>query len=274
MHSTPKASLDPAEVRLSERYQLRAEVARGGMGVVYQAFDKLAAREVAYKRLLLGSEISRARFVALFEREYKTLSQLTHPAIVSAYEYGFDAQGPYYTMELLDGQGLTDLGPLPYRDVCRVMRDVASALALLHARRLIHRDLSPANVRIQRDGRTKLIDFGALTPFGRATEVVGTPAFTPPEALAAAELDQRADLYALGALSYWALTRKTAVRAHSLEDLHLAWLEPIVPPSRYAPEIPAALEELVLSLLARDPLARPASAAEVIERLTSGGCAM
>src|SRR5687767_4862877 len=104
------------------RYELKSELARGGMGVVYRAFDGLAAREVAYKRLTVERESSRARFVALFEREYKTLSQLTHPAIVTAYEYGFDADGPYYTMELLTGRGLSELAPLPYRELCRVLR--------------------------------------------------------------------------------------------------------------------------------------------------------
>jgi tetratricopeptide (TPR) repeat protein len=253
------------------RYELKAEVARGGMGVVYRAYDKLADREVAYKRLLVPETRTRARFVALFQREYNTLAQLAHPAIVDVFEYGFDEVGPFYTMELLDGEGLMELAPLPFKEVCRVLRDTASALALLHARRLIHRDLSPANVRINKDGRTKLIDFGALIPFGVAPDVVGTPAFMAPESFDGGTLDQRADLYALGALAYWALTRKTAVRARSLDDLPIAWLDPIVPPTMHVPEIPKALEDLVLSLLARDPLARPASAAEVMERLTAIG---
>jgi hypothetical protein len=250
------------------RYELKAEIARGGMGAVYRAYDRLAEREVAYKRLLTPDARARARFAALFQREYNTLAQLAHPAIVEVYEYGFDEAGPFYTMELLDGHGLVDLAPLPVREVCRVLRDTASALALLHARRMIHRDLSPANVRIRADARTKLIDFGALMPFGVPPDLVGTPAFMAPECLDGRKLDQRADLYALGALAYWALTRKTPIRARSLADLRHAWQEPIAPPSAHTPGIPIALEQLVLSLLARDPLARPSSAAEVIEELT------
>src|ERR1044071_8003004 len=111
------------------RYQLEAEIARGGMGAVYRAYDRLAEREVAYKRLLAPDARARARFAALFQREYNTLAQLAHPAIVEVYEYGFDEQGPFYTMELLDGHGLVDLAPLPVREVCRVLRDTASALA-------------------------------------------------------------------------------------------------------------------------------------------------
>jgi hypothetical protein len=253
------------------RYELKAEVARGGMGVVYRAFDRLGQREVAYKRLLTPESRSSARYAALFQREYNTLAQLEHPAIVDVYEYGFDEVGPFYTMELLDGKGLMELAPLPAREVCRVLRDIASALALLHARRMLHRDLSPGNVRVSSDGRAKLLDFGALIPFGVAPDVMGTPAFMAPESFEGAVLDQRADLYALGALAYWALTRKTAVSARSLADLPMAWLDPIVPPSRHAPGMPQSLEDLVLSLLARDPLARPATAAEVMERLSTIG---
>jgi hypothetical protein len=263
------ASAAPIAPARRGRYQLKAEIARGGMGIVYRAYDGLAEREVAYKRLLVPEARARARLVGLFQREYNTLAQLVHPAIVQVYEYGFDEEGPFYTMELLDGEGLLELAPLPANEVCRVLRDTASALALLHARRLLHRDLSPSNVRINRDGRAKLIDFGALVPFGTPPDLVGTPAFMAPECFEGGKLDQRADLYALGALAYWALTRKTAVRARSLADLPTAWLDPIVPPRTLVPEIPKALEELVLSLLARDRLARPASAAEVMERLTA-----
>jgi hypothetical protein len=264
-----RARLSDASPHTHGRYELKGEVARGGMGVVYRAFDKLAAREVAYKRLLVPEARARERFVALFQREYNALAQLTHPTIVDVYEYGFDEEGPFYTMELLAGQGLFELAPLPVNELCRVIRDVASALALLHTRRLLHRDLSPTNVRINSDGRTKLIDFGALVGFGPAPDVVGTPAFMAPEAFDGGMLDQRADLYALGALAYWGLTRKTAIHARSLDDLPMAWLDPIVPPSRYVTEVPKPLEELVLSLLSRDPLARPESAAEVMERLTA-----
>ncbi|HKO92994.1 MAG TPA: serine/threonine-protein kinase, partial [Polyangiaceae bacterium] len=256
-------------LRSAARYELGNLLARGGMGAVYRAHDKLAEREVAYKRLVVPENRSRARFVGLFQREYDTLTQLQHPSIVRAYEYGFDDQGPFYTMELLEGQGLMELAPLPPREVCRILRDVASALALLHARRLLHRDLSPSNVRINGASRTKLIDFGALIPFGQAPDIVGTPAFMAPETLERGrELDQRADLYALGALAYWALTRKTPVQARLLDELPRALLEPIEPPSRHV-ELPPALDELVMSLLARNPLARPESAAEVMERLTT-----
>lgn len=240
------------------------------MGVVYEASDRVVGRLVAYKRLLVTGQTSRAQATALFQREYNTLAQLAHPAIVEVYEYGNDELGPYYTMELLSGKDLLELAPMPVRDVCRVLRDVASALALVHARKLLHRDVSPGNVRLTDDGRAKLLDFGALTSFGLPPDLVGTPAFMAPEMLARVPLDQRADLYALGALAYWALTRKPVVRVRDLDGLHAAWAMPVERPSAYA-EMPPALEALVLWLLNKDPASRPASAAEVIERLTAIG---
>jgi tetratricopeptide (TPR) repeat protein len=240
------------------------------MGIVYRATDHVVGRDVAYKRLLVTSSTSRARATALFQREYNTLAQLAHPATVEVYDYGNDEAGPYYTMELLSGKDLLELAPMPVHDVCRVLRDIASALALIHARRLIHRDISPGNVRRTEDGRAKLLDFGALTPFGVPSDLVGTPAFMAPEMLSSEPLDQRADLYSLGALAYWALTRRPVYNVHGLDGLRAAWARPIAPPSMYA-EMPKALEDLVMWLLHKDRTGRTANAAEVVERLTSIG---
>lgn len=251
---------------------MQEELARGGMGAVFRAYDRLLERTVALKRLALPrDEALRPRLTALFQGEYDTLAQLAHPRIVEVYEYGIDADGPYYTMELLSGGDLSKAAPLPYLEAARLLRDVASALALVHARRFIHRDISPANVRVTPDGRAKLIDFGALASFGVPKEIVGTPAFVAPECLTHAPLDQRADLYALGALAYWCVTGKHAVRAGSMSELAAALELPLVMPSEYAPDLPKPLEELIVSLLNHDPLARPSSAAEVMDRLTAIG---
>ena len=253
---------------LPPRYDVGEELAAGGMGTVYRGFDRLAKRPIAYKRLKISNEASRSRMAALFQCEYDRLAHLTHPNIVEVYDFGVDAFGPYYTMELLSGDDLTDLAPLPVKEACRVLRDVASALALLHARRLIHRDVGPNNVRLTSDGRAKLIDFGGMTEFGVPNEIIGTAAFVPPECLTGAELDGRTDLYALGALAYWTLTRRTHIRARHIDELEDCWSIPVVPPSHYTPDVPPALDELVLSLLQHDRVARPSSAADVIERLT------
>ncbi|HEY6561067.1 MAG TPA: AAA family ATPase, partial [Polyangiaceae bacterium] len=149
------------------------------------------------------------------------------------------------------------------------LRDVASALALLHSRRLLHRDITPRNVRLTEQGRAKLIDFGTLAAFGTTNEIVGTPSFIAPEAVYGAALDQRADLFSLGALAYWLLTGQRAYPARSLRELPFCWKSPPPPPSGLVSGIPPELEALVMSLLRVDPLARPSSAAAVIEALTS-----
>lgn len=266
--SLPSGSVARRPAVRASRYDIKSELARGGMGVVYRAFDRVVGREVAYKRLLVADNASRARAMALFQREYTTLAQLAHPAIIEVYEYGSDEHGPYYTMELLSGEDLFAAAPMNIGEACRVLRDVASALALIHARKLLHRDISPSNVRLTLDGRAKLLDFGALTSFGVPPDLVGTPAFMAPEMLSREPLDQRADLYSLGALAYWTLTRRTAVRVRDLDGLRAAWALPIERPSAFV-SLPKPLEELVLWLLNKDPAARPASAAEVIERLTA-----
>ena len=239
------------------------------MGVILRAHDALREQDVAFKRLVVKREALRAQMTALFEREFHTLAQLAHPGIVEVYDYGIDEHGPYYTMELLSGRDLRAGVPLPAEAACRLLREVASALALVHARRLVHRDLSPANVLLTEGGSAKLIDFGALTPFGRPKQIVGTAAFIAPECLKQGEIDQRADLYALGALAYWILAGKHAVRAENVNELFTAWSREIVPLAQRAPDLPRGLEELVLSLLQHDPLARPQSAAYVIDRLSA-----
>ena len=259
--------------RVAGRYRIDGLIAQGGMGAVYRAFDESSGTAVALKRRS-GDD---ARIARMFEREYHTLVSLEHPRIIAVYDYGVDASSAYYTMELLDGSDLRELAPLPYARACRYLRDVASSLALLHARRLIHRDISPRNVRITSDDRGKLIDFGVLSSFGVAEVLAGTPPFVPPEALGGAPLDQRADLFALGALSYWLLTGCHAYPATAMDELPRLWRTPPLAPSRAASQmgdrdhepIPEALDELVLALLSTNPLARPASAPEVIDRLTA-----
>jgi hypothetical protein len=252
------------------RYIIKEKLASGGMGVVYRVFDQVTGEERALKRVTPEASGQRMLLEA-FEREYQVLRTLDHPRIIRVFDYGFDDVGPYYTMELLDGQDMRRAAPVPFREACLCLRDVAASLALLHARRLVHRDLSPGNVRMTPDGRCKLLDFGALARFGKCDVIVGTPSGVPPEALSQLPLDHRADLYALGALAYWVLTGRHAYPAKRLADLPLLWLNPPAAPSTVIPGIPKELDELVSSLLSVDARVRPTSAAEVIARLTMVG---
>jgi serine/threonine protein kinase/tetratricopeptide (TPR) repeat protein len=240
------------------------------MATVYRAFDEVANREVALK--LLNKEASESSHLsALFEREFHTLTQLAHPRIIEVYDFGVDPRGAYYTMELLDGQDLRQLAPLGWKEACKLLTDVASSLSLLHSRRLLHRDVSSRNVRCTREGRAKLIDFGAMVSFGAAAKVIGTPAFIAPEALNHQPLDQRTDLYSLGALAYWLMTKRYAYRAHSMGQLQDAWRTQPLPLSVVNPDVPKALNDLVMSLLSLDRMARPSFASQVVETL--GACA-
>jgi tetratricopeptide (TPR) repeat protein/tRNA A-37 threonylcarbamoyl transferase component Bud32 len=249
---------------VGSRYRLDAELARGGMGVVYAATDLARGQRLAVKRLLPGAD---RRASHLFRREYHVLTQLRHPCIIDVLDFGTDAHGPYYTMELLEGADLQHLAPLPYREACRHLRDVASSLALLHARRLLHRDVSPRNIRLDAAGHAKLLDFGALASFGVSMEVVGTPPCVAPEALRSQPLDGRTDLYSLGAVAYRVLTGRHAYPTRTLRGLPTLWARPLAPPSLHCADVPPALDDLVLSLLSADPLGRPATAAEVMDRL-------
>jgi hypothetical protein len=261
----------PGSGSVDGRYTLLEQLGVGGMGVVHRARDEATGSIVALKQLTCSSlsPDRRRMFETLFEREYHTLARLKHPRIVAVYEYGLTDDGPYYTMELLDGKDLSQLGQVPYRDACRHLRDVASSLALLHARRLLHRDVSPRNIRLTPDGRAKLFDFGALTAFGTSSGVVGTPVCMAPEIVHEMPLDQRTDLYALGAVAYFVLTGRHAFPARRIAELPEAWLRAVPAPSALVPNIPRQLDQLVLSLLNFDPLARPPSAASVIDQLTA-----
>jgi hypothetical protein len=269
---TPQAGRQPvAGDIIAERYRLTTLLGQGGLATVYRARDLATARDVALKQLISADASSRVR--ALFEREFVTLTQLRHPHVIDVYDYGVEPSGlPYYTMELLDGDDLRDCAPLPWRDMCRLLFDVCSSLALLHSRRLLHRDITPRNIRRTKAGAAKLIDFGAMAPMtSGAADIIGTPAFTAPESLHRLALDGRTDLYSFGATMYFALTREPPFRARSFaEMIELSAKKPI-PPSRFASDIPRALDDLVLALLNPAPALRPQSAADVMQRLAAIG---
>jgi tetratricopeptide (TPR) repeat protein len=256
--------------RIGNRFRVDAVLGRGGMATVYRVFDETTQRELALKQLVLAGDATRRKEVmALFEREFMTLVQLSHPRVIEVYDYGIENSTPYYTMELLDGGDLRERSPLPWREACALLANVCSSLALIHSRRLVHRDLTPANVRITRDGGAKLIDFGAMAPIGDSHSIVGTPAFVAPEAVLQRTLDGRTDLFSLGATLYFTLTGQPPYPARSFSQLNALWRETLPPPSSVVEGIPDALDVLVMSLLALEPAMRPRTAFEVIQRLTA-----
>jgi tetratricopeptide (TPR) repeat protein len=261
--------LEPIGSLIAGRYEIEEVLGRGGMAVVYRVHDKRMDRRVALKRGWSRKADRLERNSALLEREYHTLAQLAHPRIIAVYDYGRDGRGPYYTMELLDGVDMESVGRLPWQQTCAVLRDVASSLAILHSRGLVHRDVSSRNVRYGSDGYVKLLDFGAMTASGVAKDVVGTPRFMAPEMVVMQALDARTDLFSLGALGYFLLTGRDAYPARRMSDLRDVWRSRPQAPARFVPGIPAPLSTLIMRLLSIDRAGRPTSAAEVIEQLVS-----
>ncbi len=266
------SGLTPVGELIASRYRVVGRLGRGGMGSVYRVVDESSGSEVALKRLggKALPKVGRADRLR-FRREFHTMARLQHPRIVRVFEFGIDDVGPFYTMELLDGQDARDLGPVEAKRACKVLRDVALALAYLHSRRLIHRDLAPRNVRCTSDDRAKLIDFGVLATVGVCGDIAGTPPMIAPENFRGLPIDERTDLYSLGALAYWLLTGQHAFPARRIDELEEYWRKRPPSPSTASPRVPQGLDELVMSLLSEDPLGRPASAAEVIDRLQAVG---
>ncbi len=264
----------PGEL-IAGRYRVESELGRGGMAAAYAVRDLADDRRLALKRLFDGEYDGRQELVQGFEREYHALKELSHPRVVEVYEFGHDGGTAFYTMEWLGGGDLNTLAPLPVSRVCALLADVCSVLSLLHSRGLVHRDVTPRNIRCTDDGLAKLIDFGGVTAFGSVAHVIGTPAFCSPEALHGQELDGRTDLYSLGATAYYALTRSHAYPARTFSKLRPLWRDPVTLPSRVVEGISPELETLILALLSLDRDARPRTAAEVMERLcTIGGVEM
>jgi Protein kinase domain/AAA ATPase domain len=254
---------------IADRYEIAEELGRGGAAVVYRVHDPISQRELALKQLSVARHGRHTSDVAvLFQREFHTLAQLSHPRIIEVFDFGVDEQGPYYTMELLSGGDLRSATPLAWREACKLLYDVCSSLALIHARRWIHRDVTPLNIRRTHDGRAKLIDFGAMVQMGPCEVGVGTPPFTAPEVIQRSLLDARTDLFSVGATLYYVLTGRNAYPARTFAQLPLLWQKPPAAPSLYV-ELPPELDTLVLSLLRPEPMARPSSTFEVMQRLAA-----
>lgn len=254
------------EAVLSERYQLGEKLGQGGMGSVYRAHDVVLEREVAVK-VVSGIELEtegRARML----REAKNIAQLNHPNIVTVYDAGEFEESPYVVMELIDGKSLYAEPPKDLEQLVEIAKQTCVALEHAHARGIVHRDLKPENILIDAGGNAKLMDFGiARSVTSRVTrkgQIEGTVFYLAPELALGQEYDGRADLYALGVMLYELTTGELPFEhgdpvAVISQHLHA----PVVPPRAKDPDIPPALDRLIVQLMAKAPEDRPASAAEV-----------
>jgi serine/threonine-protein kinase len=273
------------------QYRLRRRLGTGGMGDVYLAEHQLLKRPCAVK-LIRAGEATDPRAQERFEREVRLTATLSHPNTVEIYDYGRAEDGTYYyVMEYLPGLSLAELverhGPLPPARAVYLLRQICGALCEAHAAGLIHRDIKPSNIiAAQRGGMhdvAKLLDFGLARPAatGQATDlsavgqVLGTPLYMAPEqATAALELDERSDIYSLGAVAFYVLTGRPPFEGDDGIAVMVAHArDPVMPPSRVRRGIPRDLEDVVLRCLAKDVAARFAHADDLERALGECACA-
>ena len=263
---------------LPDDYELLEEIGRGGMGVVYRARQRSLDRVVAVKVMRPG-ELQFAHALARFQREAQSLARLRHRHIVSVHEVGSAGGHVYYTMDLIEGVPLSRLlerGPLTVARTVRLLRQVASAIAYVHAHGLIHRDLKPANVLVDAVGDAHVVDFGlardaaaseALTSAGN---ILGTPQYMAPEQ-ALGDLDrigEACDVYALGAILYECLTGRAPFAGQPLVQLVQAVLnEEPRPPRKLNRRVPPDLEIVCLKAMAKAPERRYPTMRALLEDL-------
>ncbi|AOR30462.1 hypothetical protein BFF78_04830 [Streptomyces fodineus] len=282
---------------LDGRYRLVERIGAGGMGEVWRAHDGHLHREVAVK-LLTGLAAHRdPTLAARFQREARAAARLTSPHIVTVYELGTAREDageevPYLVMELVRGRSLAQViseGLPSPADTVRWAGQMCRALGTAHTAGIVHRDMKPGNVLVTgddgaapEDRPVKVLDFGiarvlegpgATTTLTVTGQIVGTPAYMSPEqARGDVPVDARTDLYALGCILYELVTGRPPFEAATWHAVLLRHIEePPVPPGRLRPGLPPAWDGLILDLLAKDPDARPATAAEVRARLAELG---
>ena len=277
-------------------YRLIERLGGGGMGEVWRAEHHLLTRPAAIKLVrseALGTPDSgRSREMReRFGREAQATASMRSPHTIELYDFGVANDGTfYYVMELLDGFDLETLvkrfGPVPAERAIRMLTQVCHSLGEAHARGLIHRDIKPANVYVCRYGRevdfVKVLDFGMVksrrdgdsdeTQLTGDHAIAGTPAYMAPEqVLGSRAVDGRADLYAVGCVAYWLVTGQLVFTGRTPMETMIqhAQAEPVPPSARTELEVPAALEQIILSCLCKNPDDRPASADALAEALAA-----
>jgi predicted ATPase len=260
-------------------YEVLDLLGRGTMGEVYRARQRSLDRPVALK-VLSADWACDPVWLGRFRREALTASALNHPYICTIYDTGESGGRPFLSMELIEGQTLAALARqhLPVGESARLSGQAARALAAAHAAGVVHRDVKPANLMVRGDGIVKVLDFGlarrlpegGLGPGSRTTDPgnrVGTPLYLSPEQVRAEVVGAASDVFSLGVVLYELATGRHPFPADSEAGLlHAIVAQETLPPARLNPEVPAALDALILHMLAKDACRRP-TAAEVAATL-------
>lgn len=260
------------------KYEIRRELGRGAMGIVYEGFDPYIERPVAIKTIhkSLIDQAESGEIFSRFRREAQAAGRLTHPNIVSIYEYGEEGDMAFIAMELIEGVELKE-----YFDKARrfqlneglsIMFQLLGALEYSHGRGVVHRDIKPSNILIAKDGKIKIADFGIAqiesSDLTHAGTVLGTPSYMSPEQFMGLVADRRSDIYSGGVILYQLLTGERPFFGSNMTVImHKVMHQAPVPPSELNPEISQAMDEVVKKALAKRPEERFQAAAQFMEAL-------
>jgi serine/threonine-protein kinase len=258
--------------RTISHFRIAEALGAGGMGVVYRAHDTQLGRAVALK-FLLPHRTLEASAKARFLREAQAAAVLDHPNICTVYQIGSSDDGRLFmALALYEGETLgarlSRVGRIHAREAVEIARQIAAGLRAAHAKGMVHRDLKPANIMLLPDGTVRILDFGLAKARDHTLSTtsirLGTVSYMAPEQIRARELDGRVDLWALGVVLYEMLTGHRPFRGDEKVTIADAILyDRPEPPSRYASDIPRALERTVLKLLEKDASKRHATADEL-----------
>ncbi|MGI9471143.1 MAG: serine/threonine protein kinase, partial [Rubripirellula sp.] len=265
-------------------YQILAEIARGGMGVVFKARQEKLHRTVALKMILSGRFATELE-VDRFRREARSAASLKHPNIVGVYEIGVHEGNHYFTMDYIESVSLSHRlreGSLAPRDAAKLLQTLACATHFAHEKGVLHRDLKPANVLMDSSGQPHITDFGLAKPIANSTEfsdveitrsgqVVGTPSYMSPEQAAAKHqlVSVASDVYSLGAILYACLSGRAPFVAEStVETLRQVIHDDPLPTRVLNPRVPKDLETICLKCLTKEPRHRYPSAQDLADDLS------
>ncbi|WP_433933597.1 protein kinase [Sorangium cellulosum] len=265
---------------IAQKYTPTREIGRGGMGVIWEAFDQLLQRPVALKVMTpehVTSDSARRRF----EREAKAIARLRNEHIVQIHDYGINEDCPYIVMELLEGEDLESRlareRQLSPSATLALLRQIAIGLQAANAAGIVHRDLKPANVFMARKEPgecVKLLDFGVVWTFfegsdqallGSSVRTIGTPAYMSPEQVRAVVPNHLSDLWSLGVIAYRALTGRLPFAARGIGELLISiCTDPFPPPSSLIPDLQPGFDGFFARALAKDPAQRFQSTREFV----------
>ena len=261
MPETPETPEIP--VKTLGKYQIRGELGKGAMGVVYLGYDPALEREVAIK-VMGGATVSDPDLKKRFEVEAKASARLQHPNIVTVYDFGYDEKGaPYMAMELLKGQDLEQRirrNPLTFREKLEVLAQTCRGLTHAHKNGIVHRDIKPANVFIVDGGEAKIMDFGVArlqaSSHTQTGAVLGTADYMSPEQIRGAKVDGRSDIFSAGVILYRLLTNKKPFSGENIQAVFFKVLnqeppELVLPEGNEMPELQAIVDK-ALSKVADD----------------------